>query len=133
MTSPNHVELEAVLADLSQLYPDLRFGQLIEMVAVLAGEEAPENPYDIDDTKLFQTAMSHLSHRVQQLGSGTTAVLTSVPPARIDLLRLLGELQQCYPGWRFGQLGSNVAGWSNVSLYDAEDAQLLVAGRQHLV
>jgi hypothetical protein len=133
MTLHSQVDLETALAGLSQLYPDLRFGQLIEMVAVLAGEDAPENLSDIDDARLIQTAMSHLAHRFRQLGSETTAVLTSPPPARMQLIRMLRQLQQRYSGWRFGQLVLHVAGWSDVSLYDAEDEQLLAAARQHLV
>lgn len=68
MISHNPVELEAALAGLGQLYPDLRFGQLIEMVALLASEESPDNPSDIDDSKLLQAAESHFSNRSQQLG-----------------------------------------------------------------
>lgn len=133
MTSNHQVGPETAWVGLSQLYPDMRFGQLIEMVAVLAGEESPEKAFDIDDTKLFQTALCHLSTRWRQLGKETTILAGSLPPIRLDLIRLLPELQKRYLGWRFGQLVSNVAGWSGVSLYDAEDEQLLIAARQHLV
>ncbi|SRR6266545_1128827 len=132
MISHPQVGLEPALAGLSQVYPELRFGQLIQMVAVLASEETPQNPSEIDDTKLIQTAMAHLSKRFQQLGSETTAVRASLPPGRLDLIRLMGQLHQRYSGWRFGELVAKVAGWSHVPLYDAEDEQLLAAGYQHL-
>ena len=129
MTSRNQATLESVLAELSELYPDMRFGQLIEMVAVLAGEETPENAFDVDDAKLLQTAIAHLSKRLQQ----RSVPKGSVSATRREVLQLFRELQDRYPDWRYGQLAANVAGWSDVSLYDAEDEQLLAAGRQHLV
>jgi hypothetical protein len=132
MTSHNRDGLETALAEVSQLYPDLRFGQLIKTLAVLAGEETPENPYDIDDTRLLRSAVTHLSNRLRQLGTERIAVLTALTPVRIELLQVFQELRRRYPGWRFGQLASNVASWSDVSLYDAEDEQLLASGRQHL-
>jgi hypothetical protein len=133
MTSNTAIELEAALVDLSRLYPDLRFGQLMEMVALLAAGESPGNPSDIEDAALLRTALSHGSKRARQLGSEVACVSTSVSPARLDLLHRLRELRRRYPDWRFGQLASQVAEWSDVSLYDAEDEQLLTAARRHLV
>jgi len=125
--------LETALAELSQLYPELRFGQLIEMIALLACEDALETPNDLDDTRLHQAAVAHLSNRMQQLDVERTAVLSVMSHERIELLELFHELHGRHPHWRFGQLASTVAGWCAVSLYDAEDEQLLAAGRRHLV
>ena len=94
MTSNNQIDLETALVGFSQLYPDLRFGQLLEMVAVLASEESQENLFDIDDARLIQAAAGHLSKRLQQLRGEVTSVATSMPPARIDLLLLLSRVSR---------------------------------------
>ncbi len=52
--------------------------------------------------------------------------------ARADLLQAMAELCQRYPDWRFGQLISNVAGWTDQEIWDVEDKQLLQAARLHL-
>jgi len=51
---------------------------------------------------------------------------------RSILLHALMELSNRYPHWRFGQLVSNVAGWTDASIWDVEDAQLLAAAESHL-
>jgi hypothetical protein len=50
---------------------------------------------------------------------------------RGEMLTALIELARRYPHWRLGQLVTNVAGWADVDLWDAEDAQLLAAARAH--
>ena len=44
----------------------------------------------------------------------------------------LAELARRYPHWRVGQLVSNVAGWADAEVWDAEDRTLLAAARAHL-
>jgi len=51
---------------------------------------------------------------------------------RADLLTVIAELSRRYPHWRFGQLVSNVAGWTDKEIWDAKDDELLNAVRQHL-
>jgi hypothetical protein len=51
---------------------------------------------------------------------------------RSEVLATLAELARHYPHWRLGQLVANVAGWTNVDVWDVEDEQLLVAARDHL-
>ena len=51
---------------------------------------------------------------------------------RAELLRVLAELCERYPHWRFGQLVSNIAGWADVEIWDIEDEQLLAAVKAHL-
>ncbi len=58
-------------------------------------------------------------------------------PTRHDILRLLGEMSQRYPDWRFGQLVVNVANWASnpvlpESTWDVEDEAFLTALREHL-
>ena len=54
------------------------------------------------------------------------------PRDRSALLEALAELCRRYPDWRFGQLVSNVSGWTDVDLWDVEDEELLAAARLHL-
>ena len=51
---------------------------------------------------------------------------------RAELLAAIMELCERYPEWRFGQLVSNVAGWTDQEIWDVEDKQLLQAARLHL-
>ena len=51
---------------------------------------------------------------------------------RAELLAVLAQLCERYPGWRFGQLVANLASWADQEIWDVEDEQLLEAARQHL-
>ena len=51
---------------------------------------------------------------------------------RAELLEAVAELGRRYPGWRLGQLVSNIAGWADQDVWDAEDERLLEAVRAHL-
>lgn len=51
---------------------------------------------------------------------------------REDLLAAVAELGRRYPDWRLGQLVANIAGWSDIDAWDAEDEQLLAAAESHL-
>ena len=53
-------------------------------------------------------------------------------PSRAELLAAIMKLCERYPEWRFGQLVSNVAGWTDQEIWDVEDKQLLQAARLHL-
>lgn len=53
-------------------------------------------------------------------------------PERMELFTALAELSRRYPHWRIGQLVANVAGWADADIWDAEDANLLAAVRNHL-
>ena len=59
------------------------------------------------------------------MGVGQTA-MTRV---RNDVLRLLAELSECYPEWRFGQLVANVAGWTRLHFISSEDGARSLARR----
>jgi hypothetical protein len=48
-------------------------------------------------------------------------------PTREALLQAVALLASQYPHWRLGQLICNVAGWADVDIWEAEDAQLLKA------
>ena len=51
---------------------------------------------------------------------------------RSELLRVLAELCERYPQWRFGQLVSNIAAWADVEIWDVEDEHLLTTAKAHL-
>ena len=51
---------------------------------------------------------------------------------RAEVFAALAELARRYPHWRIGQSVANVAGWVDAEIWDAEDAELLAAAREHL-
>ena len=51
---------------------------------------------------------------------------------RGEVLSAIAELWERYPDWRLGQLISNVAGWADQDVWDAEDDRVLEAARLHL-
>src|SRR5439155_24795738 len=51
---------------------------------------------------------------------------------RKEILRILEELSDQHPHWRFGQLVANMAGIADVNIWDLEDDQLLAVARNHL-
>lgn len=51
---------------------------------------------------------------------------------RAELIETLATLAKKYPQWRFGQLVANVAGWTDLDVWDIEDHQLLAAAKLHL-
>ena len=52
------------------------------------------------------------------------------------LFRVLREMHQLYPEWRFGQMIANLATWSGKTrpgnVYDVPDERLVEAAREHL-
>lgn len=51
---------------------------------------------------------------------------------RSDALSAIEQLARRYPHWRLGQLVANIAGWTNVEIWEVEDHSLLDAARRHL-
>jgi hypothetical protein len=56
---------------------------------------------------------------------------------REEILRLIVDLSNQHPDWRFGQLVVNVANWASnpplpESTWDVEDSEFLAALREHL-
>ena len=68
MTTETSSPLVSVLAELSRLYPEMRFGQLVEMIALLAGEETPISVDEVDDERFVEAAFRHMSLRRQDAG-----------------------------------------------------------------
>ena len=111
-------DLVRVLAELSVLYPGMRLGQLVEMLASLADDGE-------GDERLLLAGKAHLSRRLAALGRTTEGLATEeLPAARADLLTLL----------RVAGAGAEpvLGEWSQrvgTRLYDAEDEELLASAR----
>jgi hypothetical protein len=118
-------DLWAVMTDLSRLYPEMRFGQLFEVLALLASDELPAEPYHIEDDDLLEAAVRHLESRLQQLGM-KRAALSQQPLAaeQRELLEVLRDLHQRHPDWRLALVVARAAEGCAVGLYDVEDEEL---------
>ncbi len=125
--------LRDALADLCRLYPDMRFGQLIEMVALLSSEETPRRAAEVEDDRFLNTASHHIRAR-RQRGKTEDGSMQNrpLPNSRIELLDLLQWVRERHQDWRFGQLVEHLATSSGSCLYDAEDEQLIAASRSDL-
>jgi hypothetical protein len=117
----------ATLAELSRLYPEMRLGQLIEMVALLSSEERPLSVAEVDDDRFMSTGSEHVRVRRNQLHGPWPD--HPLPESRTELLDVLQQVCERHPSWRFGSLVEHLARSSGTSLYDAEDEQLVVAAR----
>jgi len=125
--------LKAALMELSPLYPEMRFGQLVEMVALLSSEETPMSAAEVDDNRLVEAATRHASVRRQRLG------IADEPPQerplsgpRDEVLEVVLQACERHPDWRFGFLVEHLGACSGARLYDAEDEQLIEAARRDL-
>jgi hypothetical protein len=63
MNPQEREELLAVLEELGREHPDMRFGQLIEAVAVWASETQLISVYEVTDAQLLAAARAHLQQR----------------------------------------------------------------------
>ncbi len=134
MSTKTQDALIDALADLGRVYPDLRFGQLIEMVALLAAEVTPMSATAIDDDQLLNTASDHARTRREQLKTEDNSLQEwHSPEFRTELLDVLHRVREQHRDRRFGHLVSQLATFSGSSLYDVEDGRLLAAARNHPV
>jgi hypothetical protein len=125
--------LMRLLTDLSRVYPELRFGQLIAMIAVLSSEETPMTPAEVEDDRLVDTAFHHLSVRQHQLGTENRPLQErSLAESRTELLDVLQNVWERHRNGRFGSLLEQLAASSGCSLYDAEDEHLIAAAQSFL-
>jgi hypothetical protein len=122
------------LAELSRLYPELRFGQLVEMIALLASEEAPMRAAEVEDDRFVDFAAHHVRVRRDQLMIETTPAQDSaLPESRTELLDVLQRAWERHRGYGFGPLVEHLASSSGSDLYDVEDEQLIAAARSYPV
>jgi hypothetical protein len=128
MNSEEFDALRIPLEDLSQLYPDLRLGQLIEMAALLTNDAVPVGVAEIEDDRLRDAAEAHVRERRRRLGiEGVPAPIHQGP--RAELLDALGRAYQDQGERRFGRFVERLAAATGAGLYDVEDEQLIAAAR----
>jgi hypothetical protein len=114
-------ELFGALGDLSLLYPSMRFGQLIVMVAGLADADTVAEIERTSDDQLLQQASEHASNRSKLFERDflRTGVL---PTERIQLL-------ECLRGALFDESLAHaltrLAASRETTVYDLEDECLL--------
>jgi hypothetical protein len=59
MIPTNQVELIEKLADLRQLSPDARFGQLLANLGFLVEDQTDQSLWDVEDTRLLEVMEKH--------------------------------------------------------------------------
>ncbi len=59
MIQATHHELIEKLADLQQLSPDVRFGQLLANLGFLVEDQTDQSLWDIEDTRLLEVIERH--------------------------------------------------------------------------
>jgi hypothetical protein len=108
----------------------MRFGQLIEMVALLSGEEEPRGESEIEDDELFEVAANHIRKRRRQLQIEDGSEQTESPPGpRAELLKTLQRAKERRGDPPFGKFLESLATSAGSSLYDVEDDELIAAAR----
>jgi hypothetical protein len=63
MTSPERQDLLRALGEMSATFPDLRFGQMIANLAVVARGATTESIWDVEDDELLAAIHRHLERR----------------------------------------------------------------------
>lgn len=65
MTDPIRQELLSVLAELSAISPEMRFGQLVANLTTLARGLSDESVWDAEDNELLAAARQQLAYFVE--------------------------------------------------------------------
>ena len=73
MTQPMRHEILASLAELSELLPDMRFGQMIANLSYLAIGPAPESVWDVEDNELLAAIRQQIETLEYRRGPVTPA------------------------------------------------------------
>ena len=63
MNPTTRSELFEVLAELSEMYPDWRIGQMLGNLATFAGKTSPEALWDMEDDEFIAAAKRHMERR----------------------------------------------------------------------
>jgi hypothetical protein len=78
MTQPTRHEILARLRELSELLPDMRFGQMIANLSYLALGPAPESVWDVEDSDL----LAAIRQQIETLEYRRDSVTPSAGPGR---------------------------------------------------
>ena len=132
----------AILAELAaawDLKPDLRFGQLIAVVALIAEGETGSEQGAVGDRPFLEAAEQFRRDAARAVAAGSPPVDPGrddyVPPAlRRELFARLARLWDLAPSQRFGQLVCNLTtaagGWEPGDQWDLGDDRMLRAVRE---
>jgi hypothetical protein len=71
MMSQSRTELLLALGELSEIHPEMRFGQLVANLTSLV-DLAPGGVWDVEDEALLEAAREHLESQVGKIGPATT-------------------------------------------------------------
>ena len=125
MTITEREELLEALAELSNFYPSMRFGQLFEFACLLSSEDGGFEVAKVEDQEVLHKVQEHVRKRGSNLGLQGNDNVAALPSIRLELIRALRELGKSFPDWRFGQLLGWIAASSHANLYDFEDQDFL--------
>ncbi|HEY1380241.1 MAG TPA: hypothetical protein VGF55_25795 [Gemmataceae bacterium] len=81
MTSPTRQEALAVLAELAELCPDARLGQLLAHLGFLGEDQTGRTLWDIDDEQLLAVLYHHRSELVARVQHAPDPALHPTGPA----------------------------------------------------
>jgi hypothetical protein len=126
MKTASNIDFFSSLFELGNVYPEMRFGQLVVMASTLASEELPEDIEESQDTAVARAAHEHAAERAAQKGCDPFAA-SGASDYRTGLFRQLEELHQLYDDWSIGRLIGNIVGVAGLNLYHAADQELLRA------
>ena len=68
--TPIRSQVLEVLAQLSELHPDMRIGQLVDNVAMWAKGPEEGATWDVEDEEFLKAAKEHLEQRLDHLAIG---------------------------------------------------------------
>lgn len=126
MIARNSDQLFQRLLVLSLHYPEMRLGQLVCMVAALAGSE-DARVHLLKDAARIETINTHLDKRLGGRGVALGKGLASLTATRGALIDALQDRRGRFVSWQVAQLMENAASLAHTHLYDAEDSELLEA------
>jgi hypothetical protein len=81
MTHPTRQEALAVLAELCELSPDARLGQLLAHLGFLGEDQTGRSLWDIDDEQLLAVLYHHRSELVARTQTSPDPALQPTGPA----------------------------------------------------
>jgi hypothetical protein len=138
MTTPIRRDLFRLLAHLCEVFPSMRFGQLVSNLAGFV-EMTPEAVWTIEDQPLLAMAEELLKGQVERLDLGGPPPLTD--QIRLDLIAAIQEYGERFPDVPTGRLiadlvalfkePTSVQDWAG-TIWDVEDQDLLDTVRTRL-
>jgi hypothetical protein len=81
MSANTRDELLGALKDLSNVCPEMRFGQLIINLATLANRASAEGLWDMEDDELLAAVRRQSAYFTEHRGDFPTATVAASPPA----------------------------------------------------